>query len=341
VQGIQGPKGDPGADGAQGPQGPQGIQGPAGVPGSGTGDMLAANNLSELTNKTTARANLVLGNVDNTSDVNKPVSTAQQSALDAKLAKVAADLTGWWAISSVLTPAAIAANMNDYAPAGIQTCNVLRINSSVAVTVTGLIAPSPSNGRVLVIQNAQQYPITLTHNDAASAAANRFYFPDLQPHTLLPADNALFFYDIGSGGFWRPLVQFPSRAASAATIMLATDAQQHVTPQGLWAISAVVAVAFAANQVLDFNAGLNFDIAAATANFTLAIPNNVKVGQSGRIRIPQDATGGRIITYAAGWKGPGGAAANALSTAANAVDILYYYVRGLTEVEYSLAKAFA
>lgn len=32
----------------------------------------------------TARTNLALGNVDNTSDVNKPISTAQQTALDAK-----------------------------------------------------------------------------------------------------------------------------------------------------------------------------------------------------------------------------------------------------------------
>ena len=40
--------------------------------------------LSGVTNAATARSNLGLGNVDNTSDANKPVSTAQQTALDAK-----------------------------------------------------------------------------------------------------------------------------------------------------------------------------------------------------------------------------------------------------------------
>ena len=40
--------------------------------------------LSGVTNASTARSNLGLGNVDNTSDANKPVSTAQQTALDAK-----------------------------------------------------------------------------------------------------------------------------------------------------------------------------------------------------------------------------------------------------------------
>mgnify|MGYP001557122203 CR=1 FL=1 len=44
--------------GLQGPAGPTGPQGPQGPSGSGSGDMVAANNLSELTNKATARSNL-------------------------------------------------------------------------------------------------------------------------------------------------------------------------------------------------------------------------------------------------------------------------------------------
>ena len=44
-------------------------------------------NLSDLSNITTAKTNLALENVDNTSDINKPISTATQDALDLKVDK--------------------------------------------------------------------------------------------------------------------------------------------------------------------------------------------------------------------------------------------------------------
>ncbi|ACI57418.1 hypothetical protein Rleg2_4156 [Rhizobium leguminosarum bv. trifolii WSM2304] len=61
-----------------------------GANGTGSGDMLASLNLSDLTNKPQARINLGLGNVDNTNDAGKPISTATQAAFDTVNASLAA-----------------------------------------------------------------------------------------------------------------------------------------------------------------------------------------------------------------------------------------------------------
>lgn len=68
--------------------------------GTNTGDqnlgglLVKSSNLSDLTNPSAARTNLGFGNVDNTSDASKPISTAQQTALNLKANSVSPSFTG-------------------------------------------------------------------------------------------------------------------------------------------------------------------------------------------------------------------------------------------------------
>jgi hypothetical protein len=78
----------------------------------------------------------------------------------------------------------------------------------------------------------------------------------------------------------------------------------------------------------------NFSLTLAT-NATLANPTNIVAGQSGVIVITQDATGSRILAYGSNWKFAG-ATAPTLTTTANAVDVLVYYVESSSRITASM-----
>lgn len=89
---IQGPTGPTGATGATGPTGPKGDKGDTGDTGQGiatggsTGQYLAkaSGTNYDTTWSSFTKSTVGLGNVDNTTDLSKPISTATQAALDLK-----------------------------------------------------------------------------------------------------------------------------------------------------------------------------------------------------------------------------------------------------------------
>lgn len=102
-QGNIGPQGERGLQGIQGPQGIQGIQGEKGEKGDkgdtglqglkgdkGDPGDPASNLVTSVAGKqgivTLVKSDVGLSNVDNTSDINKPVSTAQQTAINERIA---------------------------------------------------------------------------------------------------------------------------------------------------------------------------------------------------------------------------------------------------------------
>lgn len=81
----------------------------------------------------------------------------------------------------------------------------------------------------------------------------------------------------------------------------------------------------------------------ASCPCTLANPSVTPVaGTSGQIVVIQSATGSDTIgTYGSEYEASGGVASLTLSTGANAVDILSYYVRDATHIELSLLTNFS
>jgi hypothetical protein len=101
----------------------------------------------------------------------------------------------------------------------------------------------------------------------------------------------------------------------------------------------VVALTDGTTITPDFALGNNFSVTLG-GNRTLANPTNLTAGQSGVIVVTQDATGSRTLTYGSNFKFAGGTS-TALSTAANSVDYLCYYVESATRVFISYVKGVA
>lgn len=130
----------------------------------------------------------------------------------------------------------------------------------------------------------------------------------------------------------------PSYVAPAtASEMRQATANKYLTTTSVWDAAAEVSVAYAASIALDLNTGYNFAIGTLTGNITLSNPTNAKPGQSGYIRLVQDGTGGRTITFGTNWK-KAASSANTLSTAASKIDYIFYTVRSTSEIIYNLTK---
>lgn len=144
---------------------------------------------------------------------------------------------------------------------------------------------------------------------------------------------------VGSGGpftDWMVIhTAFLQAGASAAELRELASAYAAVTPKSMKDAMAEVALTDGTTITPDFNAGINFGVTLG-GNRTLANPSNLKVGQSGFIRVTQDGTGSRTLAFGSYWKRPGGAPT--LTTTAGAKDIIVYEVISSTEILYGLAK---
>lgn len=117
-------------------------------------------------------------------------------------------------------------------------------------------------------------------------------------------------------------------------------ADKLLNPNAVWSAMTEQTLVDGATVSWDMSTGFDY-ILTLGGNRAIANPTNTKVGQKGRLIIQQDATGSRTVTWGANYKFANGSAP-VLSTAANAVDVLYYDVRSSTYIIVNLSgRAFA
>ena len=130
-----------------------------------------------------------------------------------------------------------------------------------------------------------------------------------------------------------------SEFATTAEYRVGTDTGRSLVVDQVWAAAAEVTLTDAATIAVDMSTFINA-IVTLGGNRTLGTPSNPKVGQSGLIRIVQDATGSRTLAYGSNWRFAGGVAPT-LSTAPNTVDYLFYHIASAVSVIGNLIKAVA
>jgi len=147
---------------------------------------------------------------------------------------------------------------------------------------------------------------------------------------------------ITATSFSGPLSGTASLATYATTAGIATDllggnagVNTTSTPTNLYvsgnAASNIVGLGTTdANTILDFGTGNNFSL-ELTGSIVLSNPTGVTTGQSGIIQIQQDGVGSRTVGFGSHWDFPSSTPPT-LSTGANALDCLTYFVRSSTSI---------
>lgn len=133
----------------------------------------------------------------------------------------------------------------------------------------------------------------------------------------------------GAGTFtdWTVVPTVPRISRPAATkeqVWAATTEDAVVTPKSLAEAAKPVAKAFAATLTLDGDTFLNADIGTVTSNFSLAAPQNMKAGTSGRIRFTIGGSGGYTWSVALAWNFEGGTTPPLPTAVGKRADLWYF-----------------
>lgn len=148
--------------------------------------------------------------------------------------------------------------------------------------------------------------------------------PDNTSGEISPADLRTMLTDLADSSY-----NNVTNADSAAAFLAGT-ADKVLVADSVWSAGAEVTLTDAATIAVDMSTFINATVTLG-GNRTLGNPTNPKPGQTGYIRVVQDGTGGRTLSFASNYEFKGGTAPT-LSTAASKQDMLFYVVISSTRI---------
>lgn len=206
-----------------------------------------------------------------------------------------------------------------------KTANTTYANTIVVsntVTVVGNVIGSFIRGDGSVLTNLNLTPA----NNYAGVMANASNAWANSVNTFLQLQGA---FANTSGASYNGNLNVPSGNLSIRT----ADGPANLYVNGS-AAATINTLVDGATVIPIFASNNNFTITLG-GNRAMANPTGPILGQSGVISIVQDSTGGRTLTWGNTWKFQGNVAPT-LSTSANAVDLLVYYVRTTSNISVQL-----
>ena len=204
---------------------------------------------------------------------------------------------------------------------------VLSVNSTERVRID-------NNGRVGIGTTSPGAPLDIApdanRNFQVLGRASTTYGLEIRNATALTTSE--FHISATSAGsiiFNRATTESARIDSSGRLLVGTTSGNGKLTVSGN-AIGTTVALTDAATVATDLSLA-NYYTLTLGGNRTLGAPTNQTAGQSGVIVITQDGTGSRTLAYNSVWKFPNGTVPT-LTTTANAVDVLAYYVESGTRI---------
>ena len=194
---------------------------------------------------------------------------------------------------------ALGANQNNYA--GLNNFSNAQISATIAnIDITGLTGGQ--DGLLMFVENAgASNTVTLTHEDAASTAANRFYNPNATDLVLEPGYSALYKYSTSRNRF----VLVSENTGGSATLQTVLDAGSSavITPSFVVNTANAVSLSGASIGIISstFNNISGSDSASLVSSGSSVIVNNTDLTYTaGKVAVSTPVAANTAITLNSG-----------------------------------------